>query len=131
MRLQGAVGDKADKLFENRLLSWKARGDIFDEAVNSFRTCYDDKHPDKPGAKTRRGYWQGEYWGKAMLSHCAYARYSGDAGEIAFIHAKARELVEAFQRPNGYLSTYEDEDNVFGFNWISWGGTLLAVVILA
>lgn len=116
VRLQGVVGNKANRLFENRLLSKKARGDIFDEAVNAFRTCWDDKHPDKPNA----GYWQGEYWGKTMLSHCAYARYSGDADEVAFIHAKARELVEKFQRPNGYLSTYEREDNVFGFNWNVW-----------
>ena len=120
VRLQGAVGDKADRLFENRLLSKKARGDIFDETVNAFRTCYDDRHPDRPDEKPRMGYWQGEYWGKTMLSHCAYACYSGDADEIAFIHAKARELVETFQRPNGYLSTYEDEDNVFGFNWNVW-----------
>lgn len=120
-RLKGAVGEKADRLFENRLLSAKARGDIFDETVNAFRTKYDDLHEDPPGAGVHSGYWQGEYWGKTMLSHCAYARYSGDADEKAFVHAKALELVEAFQRDDGYLGTYADADFVKGWNWNIWG----------
>ena len=120
-RLQGAVGEKAGRLFEKRLLSGKARGDIFEETVNAFRTCYDDRHEDPPDAEHHSGYWQGEYWGKTMLSHCAYARYSGDADEKAFIHRKAVELVEAFQRKDGYLGTYADADFIRGWNWNIWG----------
>lgn len=119
-RLRGAVGEKADRLFESRLLSAKARGDVFEETVNAFRTRYDDTHEDPPGARRRSGYWQGEYWGKAMLSHCAYARYSGDEGERAFIHEKAVQLVEGFQREDGYLGTYADADFIVGNNWNIW-----------
>ena len=118
--LEGAVGAKADKLFSERLLCPKARGDIFEETVNAFATRMDDLHPYPQGVTNHYGWWQGEYWGKMMLSHCGYARYSGDASERDFVHEKARELVRRFQRPDGYLSTYDDEDHVFGFNWNVW-----------
>ena len=120
-RLDGAVGEKARRLFENRLLSPKARGDVFEETVKAFATNYDDRHPDPPGAKRHYGYWQGEYWGKTMLSHCAYARCTGDAEERDFIHRSALRLVESFQRADGYLGTYADADFIRGWNWNLWG----------
>ena len=120
-RLNGAVGEKARRLFENRLLSPKARGDVFEETVRAFVTNYDDRHPDPPGARRHSGYWQGEYWGKTMLSHCAYARCSGDAEERDFIHRNALRLVESFQRSDGYLGTYADADFIRGWNWNLWG----------
>ena len=118
--LRGAVGAKADVLFERRLTGATARGDIFNEAVNAFATRNDDLHPYPPGVTNHYGWWQGEYWGKTMLSQCAYARYSGREDVKAFIRAKSRDLVRRFQRPNGYLSSYDDEDHVFGFNWNVW-----------
>ncbi|MBQ2630464.1 MAG: glycoside hydrolase family 127 protein [Kiritimatiellae bacterium] len=120
-RLDGAVGEKARRLFENRLLSPKARGDVFEETVRAFATNYDDRHPDPPGAKRHNGVWQGEYWGKTMLSHCAYARCTGDAEERDFIHRSALRLVESFQRADGYLGTYADADFIRGWNWNLWG----------
>ena len=60
--LRGAVGAKADMLFERRLASATARGDIFDEAVNAFATRNDDLHPYPQGATNHYGWWQGENW---------------------------------------------------------------------
>ena len=118
--LKGRVGAKADAVFTRRLTSEKARGDIFDEAVNAFATKMDDLHPYPPGATNHYGWWQGEYWGKTMLSQCAFARYSGRGDVKDFIHGKAVEFVRRFQREDGYLSSYADEDHVFGFNWNVW-----------
>ena len=119
VRLKGAVGEKADRLFAARLTSPRARGDVFEETVRAFRTKYDDRHP-VPNGKGRTAYWQGEYWGKGMLSHCAYARMTGDGDAIAFIRRKALELVREFQREDGYLATYDDADYVKD-SWNIWG----------
>ena len=110
--------EKACNLFDARLLSDRARGEIFEEALNAFRTHFDDVHPQ--GKAGRMGWWQGEYWGKGMLSHCAYARATGDEDEKAFILKRALELVSTFQRADGYLATYEDADFVKGWNWNVW-----------
>ena len=118
--LRGRVGEKADAVFSRRLTSEKARGDIFAEAVNAFATKMDDLHPNPPGVTNLYGWWQGEYWGKTMLSQCAYARYSGRRDVVDFVHEKSLELVRRFQREDGYLSTYADQDHVFGFNWNVW-----------
>jgi len=111
-------GEKAAHLFFERLLSERARSEIFDETVNAFRTHYDDVHPRVDGKLY--GYWQGEYWGKAMLSHSAYARLTGDAAEKAFVQKRAQELVLSFQREDGYLATYADADFVTNFCWNVW-----------
>ena len=117
--LEGAVGKKANALFSERLLCDKARGDIFNETVNAFVTRYDDLHPQTD--KTRRsGYWQGEYWGKTMLSYCGYVRYSGDPAAKEFVRSNALELVRRFQREDGYLATYDDPDFIVGGRNI-WG----------
>ena len=100
--LQGPVGEKMDALFAARALSAKAQGKIFNEAVNAFRTHWDDTHD--PG----HGYWQGEYWGKTMLGYTAAARYYDNADLKRFIRAKSLELIREFQRGDGYLGTYAD-----------------------
>ncbi|MBR4653452.1 MAG: glycoside hydrolase family 127 protein [Kiritimatiellae bacterium] len=127
--LEGAVGRKANALFSERLLCDKARGDIFGETANAFVTRYDDLHPQQDKTR-RRGFWQGEYWGKTMLSHCAYARYSGDPSAKEFVRSNALELVRRFQREDGYLATYDDPDFIVGGNWNIWGRkyTLWALV---
>ena len=118
--LEGAVGAKANALFNERILCPKAQGDIFEETVNAFATRYDDLHTASNAVK-RSGAWQGEYWGKTMLGYCGYARYSGDAGIRSFVHEKALALVRRFQRKDGYLATYDDADFVTGSTWNVWG----------
>ena len=118
--LEGAVGAKADALFNERMLCSKAQGDIFEETVNAFATRYDDLHIASNAVK-RSGWWQGEYWGKTMLGYCGYARYSGDAKIRRFVHEKALALVRRFQRKDGYLATYDDADFITGSTWNIWG----------
>ena len=118
--LRGRVGEKASEVFESRLVGDKAKGDIYGEAVNAFVTRMDDLHPYPNGSTNHFGWWQGEYWGKTMLSLCAYARYSRREDVKSLVHDRARGFVRRFQRKNGYLSSYDYEDHVFGFNWNVW-----------
>lgn len=100
--LLGTAGRKMDALFAARALGARARGKFFNEAVNAFRTQWDDTHA--PG----KGDWQGEYWGKTMLGMAEAVRAYGDDDLRAFVGRKARELIRTFQHPDGYLGTYRD-----------------------
>ena len=62
VRLSGPVAAKMNALVHERFMSETARTVIYDEAENAFRTHYDDLHTEG------MGWWQGEYWGKTMLS---------------------------------------------------------------
>ena len=120
MALGGSVGAKMDAFFQSRVFGPEARGRIYEEAVGAFRTHADDK-----------GWWQGEYWGKTMLSSAAVAEYADDAGLKDWLREKARAFVKEFQRPDGYLGTYSDPYFVGGpvpgqpgkevFCWNLWG----------
>ena len=54
--LKGHVGARADAVFARRLTCEKARGDIFNEAVNAFVTKMDDLHPCPPGVTNHNGW---------------------------------------------------------------------------
>ena len=104
-RLLGPVGAAADACLRARALSDWARGPMYDEAENAFRTHWDD---DPRGGQ---GWgWQNEYWGKTMLCFAGAASYRRDPALAAWALDKAHAFVRAFQRPNGYLSTYANED---------------------
>ena len=120
IRLEGGAGRKAESVFTRRLRDDRARGEVYDEAVNAFRTHYDDVHPHVTDWTKGLGLWQGEYWGKCMLSHVAYARMSGDAEEKDFIRKKAVEFVRTFQREDGYLCSYANEDFICDCCWNIW-----------
>ena len=109
--------EKERAFCSNRVFSAEARTTIYDEAVNAFRTHADDK-----------GWWQGEYWGKFMLSAVAVQRMTRDEQLKKWIAEKALAFVREFQRPDGYLSTYSDPwdigpnpDGGEKFNWNLWG----------
>ena len=106
MTLCGHVGRKMDRLFERRICSDKAQGVIFEEAVNAFRTQWDDTH--EPG----RGDWQGEYWGKTMLGYVAAARYYDSRRLRNFVRERSLELIRGFQDEDGYLGTYRNKEFV-------------------
>ena len=104
-RLLGPVGAAADACLRARALSDWAQGPMYDEAENAFRTHWDD---DPRGGQ---GWgWQNEYWGKTMLCFAGAASYRRDPALAAWAIDKAHAFVRAFQRPNGYLSTYANED---------------------
>ncbi len=108
---------KVATYYTNRILSAEAKDVIYAEAVNAFRTHEDDE-----------GKWQGEYWGKTMLSAVCVEEMTREAGLGEWIVTNALEFVKEFQKANGYLSSYSDENNVGPnedgsekFNWNLWG----------
>ncbi|MBQ7722588.1 MAG: glycoside hydrolase family 127 protein [Kiritimatiellae bacterium] len=104
-RLLGHVGATADSCIRARIYSDWARGAMYEECVNSFRTHWDDA----PDGGNGWG-WQNEYWGKTMLCVAGAIAYTGDKALAQRALEKAHAFVREFQKPNGYLSTYAGED---------------------
>lgn len=101
--LLGQVGTAADTCIRARAYSDWARGPMYEECVNAFRTHWDDARGDDCG-------WQNEYWGKTMLCFAGAIDYTRDPGLTAWVLDKAHDFIREFQKPNGYLSTYSRED---------------------
>ena len=113
----GFWAEKENRFYTNRIFSAEAKTTIYDEAVNAFRTHYDDN-----------GSWQGEYWGKTMLSAIAVQRLTRDEELKTWIRDRALAFVKEFQAENGYLCSYSDPwdfgpnaDGSAKFNWNLWG----------
>ncbi|MBR0056259.1 MAG: glycoside hydrolase family 127 protein, partial [Kiritimatiellae bacterium] len=102
-RLLGRTGAAADACLRARAYSDWARGPMYGECVDSFRTHWDDTNPDGPG-------WQNEYWGKTMLCLAGAVAYTHDPELRDWVLERAHEFIAQFQQPNGYLSTYSRED---------------------
>ena len=100
--LRGRSGRAADACIRSRVDSPWARGTMYEEAVNAFRTHWDDLRGG--------GGWQNEYWGKTMLCFAGAAEYTGDPALKAWMIDKTHAFLDEFQKPNGYLSTYAKED---------------------
>ena len=100
------VLDRPGELFQSslnhRVFSEYAQGPVYDEAENAFATHWDDSD----------GHigWQGEYWGKTMLCYAGAIRYTRDAKLAAWCVKKAHHLIDTYQHPDGYLSTYANPD---------------------
>ena len=108
---------KENLFYTNRIFGAEAKSTIYDEAVNAFRTHYDDN-----------GSWQGEYWCKTMLSAVAVQRLTGDKELKTWIRDRALAFVKEFQQADGYVCSYSDpwnfgpnEDGSAKFNWNLWG----------
>ena len=101
----GRVGAIAAGCLRERAFSDWARGPMYDEAENAFRTHWDD---DPRGGE---GWgWQNEYWGKTMLCLAAAIEATRDPELAAWALGKAHAFLREFQKPDGYLSTYAQED---------------------
>ena len=107
--LRGVVGSKFDAVVRERFMSDQARTVIYDEAENAFRTCYDDLH-----SKGKFGWWQGEHWGKTMLSASEIYSMTGDENLKAWMLGKAHGFVASYMKPDGYLGSYADQYFVRG-----------------
>jgi len=127
VKIGGHTKQIMDQFFHNRIFSEFAQNVAYKEAEDAFRYCIDDEYPSG-------GIWQGEYWGKTMLSACEAYRYTHDAQLLQFIHKSAQTLL-TFQREDGYIGTYRDSSNYFaipkddpngpegpyrGWNWNIW-----------
>lgn len=102
-RLGGYAGRLSARFFEERILSDEAFKVVFKEAENAFRDKLDDQ--------TAIGYWQGEFWGKLIISAARVCRYTGNLQLRAFLQ-QAAETMLSFQEEDGYIGTYRNHDFV-------------------
>lgn len=118
----GRIGDKCAKVLASRIAPLvDAECPIYEEAANAFRTHEDDRDPHK-------GLWQGEYWGKTMLSFAESQRglQENASAFVNALHEKALAFVKEFQQADGYLSSYSNRNFVCqyqgnGYCWNLWG----------
>jgi len=101
-RLLGTPGAMADAVIGERAYSAWARDTMYVEAEQAFATHEDD----------RIHGWQNEYWGKTMLCFSGAVAYTGDDELKEWVLDKAHRFIADYQLPNGYLSTYSNEDDI-------------------
>ncbi len=104
IQIQGKIGSLMDKFFHERVLSDFARSVIYQETEDAFRRQTDDT-----GVV---GMWQGEFWGKWIISAVRVCRYCGEEELKDFIRDCNYHLM-SLQRADGYIGTYRDSGNVF------------------
>ena len=104
VRLQGYLGVHFDKFFYGRIFSDYARREVYPEAEDAFKNQID--------GDSCVGIWQGEYWGKWMISACRVARYTHSEELREFIRKGAYQMM-GYQREDGYLGTYKNSAQVF------------------
>ena len=102
VRLEGWLGAKMDRFISSRLVDPFMRGQIFDEARQTFEFRDDDV------AKVG-GLWRGEFWGKEMLSSARVADYLQDKEFLSFVREECHRLMK-YQDSDGYLGSYSNKD---------------------
>ncbi|MBQ6471024.1 MAG: glycoside hydrolase family 127 protein [Victivallales bacterium] len=102
--LHGEIGEMAERMFFHRINSPKARNTVYRETIDAFRNKLDD-------AQKVIGIWQGEYWGKWIISAARVARYQHNEELISFVRSAAWELL-SLRDSDGCISTYRAR-NVF------------------
>ncbi len=123
----GEVGERFDRFVHERTSGDFAINEILREAEECFAEQLDDEFDN--------GMWRGEFWGKLAISGAAIARMKRDAGLIEDLRESALAML-SYQREDGYLSTYRDNENIFkctlersqrkapigyDYNWNVWG----------
>lgn len=102
-RILGSVKEQMDIFFEKRIFSDFAKSTVYRETLDAFIAKRDDN--------TAIGYWQGEFWGKWVISACRVATYENDEALKSFLHGCGKELL-ALQREDGYIGTYKNSKNM-------------------
>jgi len=122
----GHLGRRIDTILKQRITSDFARDQIHPELIETLRARVDDQiHPGW-------GMWQGEFWGKWMLSAVEATSYLDDEDLKALIRESVDQVL-ATQDANGYIGTYQNPDflipagqrplnwNIWGRKYILWG----------
>ena len=104
VQIKGYAGNLIDKFFYGRIFSDYARQEVYPEAEDAFKNQIDDE--------SCVAIWQGEYWGKWMISAARVARYTHSDELREFIRKGASKLI-SYQRADGYLGTYKDSTRLF------------------
>lgn len=102
VEMLGKPGDLYRSSLDLRVFSPHAQGPVIEECENSFKTHWDDSEG--------RAGWQNEYWGKTMLCYAGAIADTRDPKLSAWCVAKAHDLIDTYQHPDGYLSTYGRQD---------------------
>lgn len=102
VKLDGKIGRLTGNVIFHRINSPEARNVVYRETIDAFRNKIDD-------ANGVTGIWQGEYWGKWMISAVRAAEYTGDAELKSFLRSAAYELI-SLRDENGCISTYRNPD---------------------
>ena len=124
--LDGEIGKRFDRFAYERLSSAFAIKEILREAEECFINKFDDEYGS--------GMWRSEFWGKQVISAARVARMKNDP-DLKCELKKSVDRVLAYQRDDGYISTYRSSDNIFGSimsdpswmiagwntNWNIWG----------
>ena len=111
--MEGPVGLELDRVVDQRIASDFAVKEIVPEATRAFEIRKDDQFHEG------RGLWQGEFWGKWMLSAVAAYQYTGDESIKTTIQRETEKLI-ATQDDNGYIGSYKNSAFVEGDVWNVW-----------
>ncbi len=96
----GEIGEFFDRFISNRITGDLAVREILRETEETFETKIDDQNMPI-------GMWQGEFWGKLVLSMCRVYLWKKD-GKIKKILSDTVEKVLSYQDGDGYIGTYKD-----------------------
>ena len=113
VKMSGVVGKDLDQIIDKRIAGDVATQQIAPEATKAFKIRKDDEFYEG------RGLWQGEFWGKWILSAIAAYQYTGD---IRIKNAISKETIAliATQDKDGYIGSYKDAAFVEGDVWNVW-----------
>jgi DUF1680 family protein len=107
VKLKGYTAEKMNRFLYGRVKSEFAKKEIFGEAREAIRK----KEDDKTGLV---GYWQGEFWGKLMMSAARVAQYDGgDAALRDFVREECHRLM-AYEDADGCITSYKNREFVRG-----------------
>ncbi len=102
--IKGPIGERMELFFDERVKSDFAWDVVYREAEDAFKNKVDDES----GVV---GLWQGEFWGKLIISAVRVCEYSGDAKLKERIRSGVRKLI-SYQEPDGYIGTYKNPAKV-------------------
>lgn len=103
-KILGPIAQNMERFAEQRMLSDEAVNVVYKEAHDAFIHKVDDE-------SGVIGIWQGEFWGKLVISACRYAHYSQNAKLKELIREKTLQLIQ-LQDEDGYLGTYKNSSFV-------------------
>ena len=100
VKLLGEIGKRSDLFCYERARSEESWRTACREAADAFVNKWDD-------SSGIVGYWQGEFWGKWILSAVDVCEYTGDEKLKNFIRKSIYEII-SLQEPSGYVGTYRN-----------------------
>lgn len=104
-QFSGHVAELMNQFVYERINSDAGRNEVYREAEDAFLHKIDDE-------SGIIGIWQGEFWGKWIISAAQVCDYSGNAELKDFIHNAALKLI-TYQDADGYLGTYRNSMMMF------------------